>query len=163
MGVRPGSAKSSLNSSALPRYYSDRCAETQLDSLTRVFAGVALLSRASNLKLGAAGQENAEKNRTLWLPSVEFVLSLAPLAQVPRVLFLYHYLTPLIFGVCVVVLGLDSIGWTRAGSLGAQRRSYYFAILLILLGFLAISPFSFSFVNAPEYQQMVFSVFPSWR
>jgi dolichyl-phosphate-mannose-protein mannosyltransferase len=128
-----------------------------------VFAGVALLSRASNLELGPSEQENTEKNRTLWLPSLGFVLSLAPLTQVPRVLFLYHYLTPMIFGICVVVLGLDSIGWTRAGSLGVQRRSYYCAILFILLGFLAISPFSFAFVNAPEYQQRVFSVFPSWR
>jgi dolichyl-phosphate-mannose--protein O-mannosyl transferase len=78
---------------------------------------------------------------------------------VPRVLFLYHYLTPLLFGLCAVVLWLDHVGWTRAGSWTSQRWSYHAAIAALVVGFLAMSPFSFAFIRTPEYQRGVLDLF----
>ena len=50
-------------------------------------------------------QPAAERERPrFWLPIVGFVASYAPLADVPRVLLMYHYFTPLIFSLILVVL-----------------------------------------------------------
>ena len=82
---------------------------------------------------------------------------------VPRPLFLYHYLTPLLFGLCVVLLWLDHVGWTRPGGWSNQRASFHAATAALALGFVAISPFTFAFVNAPAYQEFLFGLFPRWR
>jgi len=95
----------------------------------------------------------------LWIPLAGYLMALLPLVVVPRALFLYHYLTPLLFGLCAVVLWLDHVGWTRAGSWSAQRPSLYAAMAALVVGFLAISPFSFAFIHAPEYQRSVLALF----
>ena len=110
---------------------------------------------------------NDERARTLApdvrIPLLGFGVALLPLVRVPRALFLYHYLTPLLFALCAVVLWLDRIGWTRAGGLRRQRASYFVAVFALALGFLAISPFTFAFVEAPAWRELVFGVFPGWR
>ena len=78
---------------------------------------------------------------------------------VPRALFLYHYLTPLLFSLCAVVVWLDQVRWTVAGSWTAQRPSFYLAMTALVAGFLAISPFTFAFIHAPEYQRSVLALF----
>ena len=95
----------------------------------------------------------------LWIPLAGYLMALLPLVVVPRALFLYHYLTPLLFGLCAVVLWLDHVGWTRAGSWRAQRPSLYVAMAALVVGFLAISPFTFAFIHAPEYQRSVLALF----
>ena len=87
----------------------------------------------------------------------------APLATVPRILFLYHYLTALVFGVCAVTLWLDRLGWTRAGSWRRHRASFDFAIGLILLGFVLTAPFTFSFIESGHWTDAVFRFLPGWR
>ena len=87
----------------------------------------------------------------------------APLAAVPRILFLYHYLTAMVFAVCAVVLWLDRIGWTRPGPWRQQRASFDFAVGLVLLGFVLAAPFTFSFVEATEWTRTVFRLLPLWR
>lgn len=99
----------------------------------------------------------------LWLPLCGFVASLVPIVFVPRVLFIYHYFAPLLFGLCVVLLWLDHVGWVRAGGWRKQRRSYAGVVAALFVGFLLVSPFSFAFVDLPIYTEFVFEIFPSWR
>ncbi len=98
----------------------------------------------------------------LWIPALGYAIALAPLVPVPRALFLYHYLTPLLFGLCVVLLWLDHLGWTRPGGWRRQRASFHAATAALVLGFLAISPFTFAFVNAPAYQKALLEFIPGW-
>jgi dolichyl-phosphate-mannose-protein mannosyltransferase len=122
--------------------------------------GNALLLRASELRLATGGSPWPPR---LWVPLLGFAIALLPLVRVPRALFLYHYLTPLLFALCAVLLWLDRIGWTRAGGLRRQRASYFAAIAALALGFVAISPFTFAFVRATAYRELVFGIFPGWR
>ena len=50
-----------------------------------------------------------------------YAIAFVPLLPVTRVLFLYHYLTPLVFSVAFVLLWLDRAGWARPGGLRDQR------------------------------------------
>ena len=118
-----------------------------------------VLLRISDLRL--AGR--AAWPRRLWVPLLGYAVALLPLLGVPRALFLYHYLTALLFGLCAVILWLDHIGWTRAGGWRDQRASVFAAAAGLVLGFLAISPFTFSFIETPGYRELVFALFPSWR
>lgn len=122
--------------------------------------GNAVLLRVSELRLATGGSPWPPR---LWIPLIGYAIALLPLVRVPRALFLYHYLTALGFALCAVLLWLDRIGWTRAGALRRQRASYFAAIGALVLGFVAISPFSFAFVTAPAYREWVFGLFPGWR
>jgi dolichyl-phosphate-mannose-protein mannosyltransferase len=119
-----------------------------------------LLLKATNLRI--AGPEKPRERR-LWIPLVGYGIALAPLVPVPRALFLYHYLTALLFALCVVILWLDRVGWSRDGGWKDQRLSFHAVTVALVLGFLAISPFTFSFVNLPTYREFLFGLFPSWR
>jgi dolichyl-phosphate-mannose--protein O-mannosyl transferase len=119
-----------------------------------------LLVRVTDLEVRGVAQSPP---RQLWLPLAGYTVALLPLTRVPRALFLYHYLTPLLFAVCAVVLWLDHVGWTRPGGWRSQRRSFYGALVCLVVGFLLISPFTFSFVEAPAYRELLFRAFPSWR
>jgi dolichyl-phosphate-mannose--protein O-mannosyl transferase len=119
-----------------------------------------VLLRVTDLRL-AGGR--SPWPRLLWVPLLGYLIALMPLMRVPRALFLYHYLTALLFALCVVILWLDHVGWTRAGGWRSQRTSYFAAIAGLVLGFLVISPFSFSFIGAPAYRELVFGLFSSWR
>ncbi len=119
-----------------------------------------ILLRVSNFKIAGS---NAERRQILWLPTFAYLVAFLPFIVIPRALFLYHYLSALLFAICLVFLWLDRIGWTRAGGLRDQRRSVIAGALLIALGFIAISPLSYGFLDAPDYLERVFSVFPRWR
>ncbi len=100
----------------------------------------------------------------LWIPVCGWLISYAPLSGVSRVLFLYHYLTPLVFGVIAVALWLDHSGWwTRPGSWREQRGSVWLTVAALVLGFALISPFTLSYVKAPDYQRTVYTSVPGWR
>jgi dolichyl-phosphate-mannose-protein mannosyltransferase len=122
--------------------------------------GTGVLSRISDVRLATAG---AAWPARLWLLLLGYGVALAPLVRVPRALFLYHYLTALLFSVCAVILWLDHVGFTRSGGWRRQRASYTGLVVALVIGFLAISPFSFAFVTAPTYREWVFGVFPGWR
>jgi dolichyl-phosphate-mannose--protein O-mannosyl transferase len=89
----------------------------------------------------------------LWLPLAGYLMALLPLVVVPRALFLYHYLTPLLFSLCTVILWLDHVRWTRAGTWIGQRWSFHAAVAALVVGFLAMGPFTFSFASASAYQR----------
>jgi dolichyl-phosphate-mannose--protein O-mannosyl transferase len=122
--------------------------------------GNLVLLRVSELRLATGGSPWPPR---LWIPLLGYVISLLPLVRVPRALFLYHYLTALLFALCAVLLWLDRVGWTRPGGFRRQRASYFGAIGALVLGFVAISPFTFAFVTAPAYREWVFGLFPGWR
>jgi dolichyl-phosphate-mannose--protein O-mannosyl transferase len=125
--------------------------------LALVIAVPALL-RTTNLSLPGSAWP-----RRLWVPLCGYALSLLPLAGLDRVMFLYHYLMPLVFGLCAVVLWLDHVSWIRPGGWRDQRVSFYAATLALVLGFAAVSPFTLPYVEAPRYQAAVFSALPGWR
>ena len=98
----------------------------------------------------------------LWIPICGWALCYLPLAAVPRVLFLYHYLTPLAFAVCAVVLWLDRRGLTGPGDWRVQPRRARLMLAALALGFALISPFTLIYLKAPAYQQAIFALFPGW-
>jgi dolichyl-phosphate-mannose--protein O-mannosyl transferase len=122
--------------------------------------GTTALMRVSDLRVQVAARAGSS---WLWLPLLGYVVALAPLVRIPRALFLYHYLTPLLFSVCAVILWLDHIGFTRSGGWRRQRGSYYALAAALGIGFLAASPVSFAFVAAPTCREGVFGIFPGWR
>lgn len=101
-------------------------------------------------------------NAKPWLAIVGYAIAFAPLLPVGRVLFLYHYLTPLTFAVASGLLWLDRYGWTTAGSIRTQRRSYFVVVGLAVLLFLAISPLTYGF-SAGGYDEWLAAVVRSWR
>ncbi len=119
--------------------------------LVVVAANLALL-RATDLELPRAAKLSPAR---LWILLAGYLMAFLPLVLVPRVLFLYHYLTPLLFGLCAVLLWLDHVRWTRPGTWASQRWSFHAAIAALVVGFLATSPFTFAFIRAPAYQRGV--------
>jgi len=97
-----------------------------------------------------------------WIALTAYAIAYAPLLPVGRVLFLYHYLTPLTFAVAFVLLWLDRFGWTRAGRISDQRRSYFAVLGLAALGFLVVSPLTYGF-SAGGYDEWLAAFVRSWR
>ena len=108
------------------------------------------LKRVTNLSApGSLGLSD----RKLWLPLVGYCLSFAPLMAVPRVLFSYHYFTPLLFSLVATVLWLEGLGWTQPDRGLKQRTSYWVALCLILVGFYWISPVTYALPMPDFYWQ----------
>ena len=97
----------------------------------------------------------------IWLPLAGYVLSFMPLLGVSRVLFLYHYLTPLLFSMAFVLLWLDRSGWLEPGA-PRQRTAYYAVIAAAAILFLAISPLSYG-VSLSGYDEWLANFIRSWR
>jgi dolichyl-phosphate-mannose-protein mannosyltransferase len=118
-----------------------------------------LLLKITNMEL-----PNARKPwpRLLWVPALGYIIAFAPLIPVQRPLFLYHYLSPLLFALCFELLWLDHVGWTRPGGFRNQRPSFYLATTVLVLGFLAASPFMFPFIKMPEYKTLMYTYLPIW-
>ena len=97
----------------------------------------------------------------LWVALMGYALAFVPLLPVTRVLFLYHYLTPLLFSLAFVLLWLDRHGWS-VGSGGAHRTSYLVVVSLAVLGFIAVSPLTYGF-SVGGYDEWLAGVIRSWR
>ena len=121
-----------------------------------VVAANLVLLRVTDLELPQAEKPYPAR---LWIPLAGYLMALLPLVVVPRALFLYHYLTPLLFSLCAVILWLDHVRWTRAGTWTRQRWSFHAVMAALVVGFLAISPFTFAFIHVPEYQRSVLDLF----
>lgn len=98
----------------------------------------------------------------VWVPLAGYGLSFLPLLRVTRVLFLYHYLTPLLFSLAFVLLWLDRSGWAMPGGITRQRTSYVVVIGLAVVAFLAVSPLTYGF-SVGGYDEWLVSVIRSWR
>ncbi len=64
--------------------------------------------------------------------------------------------------LCLVVLWLDHVGWTRPGGFAQQRVSFHLAVAVLVLGFIVMSPFTFSFVGTTEYRDLLVKTLPIW-
>lgn len=114
--------------------------------------------RVTRLRLHAAPGARVQ----LWLPVTGFLIAYLPFFGVERVLFLYHYLTPLLFAVAGVLLWLDSAGWVRSDELGKQRLSFYVVLALAVAGFIAMSPVTYGF-SFGDYDEWLVALLRSWR
>jgi len=128
---------------------------------TLLFFGIVmilLMTRFTHLKIDPPARHTV----TLWLPLTGYVASYLPLIGVTRVLFLYHYLTPLIFSLATVLLWLDQAGWIRSTDPRRQRRSYYVVVGLLVLGFLAVAPLSYG-ISGLGLNSYLTGLVRSWR
>jgi len=126
--------------------------------LVMVAMNVVLL-KVTNLRLRGGDQPWP---RLLWIPVLGYLISYAPLIPVQRPLFLYHYFSPLLFALTTVVLWLDHVGWTRPTGFRGQRLSFHVAMAVLAVGFIAMSPFIFSFLDMPDYRRQVIDFLPIW-
>jgi len=110
----------------------------------------------------AAAQRGRNEGPRHWIPLAGYAMSFLPLMPIARVLFLYHYLTPLLFGAAFGLLWLDRQGWIRPGGLAQQPRSYFAVIALVAAGFLLVSPLTYGF-SAGGYDEWLAGVVRSWR
>ena len=97
-----------------------------------------------------------------WILIIGYIIAFAPLIRVPRALFLYHYLTPLIFSIMVGVLWLDKLRWFREGSVWRQPKRYFVVIGVLALFFVIMSPLTYGFLLSPELQKLLFWL-DTWR
>lgn len=95
-------------------------------------------------------------NPVAWVFLLGFLASYVPLMRVPRVLFLYHYLTPLLFSLLLGIWCLNRVGRyrVRAVALGCT--------VLIIAGFLFMSPLTYGFRASEGWQHLLFLI-GSWR
>lgn len=93
-----------------------------------------------------------------WLPVAGYLISYAPLINVPRVLFLYHYATPLLFSLLALVGVLDRVVVEER----QRTRLVTVAVLMLIVGFLLFAPLTYGWALSPALQQSLFWL-PSWR
>lgn len=94
-----------------------------------------------------------------WLPLAGYLLAFLPFFRVTRVLFLYHYLTPLLFSLACALLWLDRSGWPQTTT---ARSSYRLIIALAVIGFLVMSPLTYGF-SVGGYDERLVALIRSWR
>ncbi|GAB6042470.1 phospholipid carrier-dependent glycosyltransferase [Endothiovibrio diazotrophicus] len=124
-----------------------------------------LLVMVVNLPLGrvSALVARGERRHPLWLPLWGFACSYLPFILIGRVMFLYHYLTPLLFSILAVVLWLDEIGWIGGEAGWRQRVSFYGVLVIMVAGFVAISPLTYGTVWGSGVGDWLFARFPGWQ
>jgi dolichyl-phosphate-mannose-protein mannosyltransferase len=97
-----------------------------------------------------------------WILIVGYIIAFVPLMRVPRALFLYHYLTPLLFSIIIGVLWLDKLHWFKEGSVWQQPKRFFVGLGMLVLFFLVMSPLTYGFLLSPEMQEMIFWL-ETWR
>jgi dolichyl-phosphate-mannose-protein mannosyltransferase len=114
------------------------------------------------IEFGQRQPRTAADGRTyLWIPVVGFLIALSPLMRVPRALFLYHYLTPLLFSLLAGAVWLERIASDR----GAKHFPWFWygaGLALAVAGFAFFSPLVYGFAAPPDWSSWLFW-FPGWR
>lgn len=91
-----------------------------------------------------------------WIFLLGYVVAFVPLMRVPRALFLYHYMTALVF------FTLFGVQWLDYVLRDEDRWKWYAGIIIaVILGFVFFSPLTYGF-SASSWHSMLFW-FPSWR
>lgn len=95
-----------------------------------------------------------------WVFLAGYVLSYGPLLRVPRALFLYHYLTPLLFSLLLTLLYLDRV----LQPMPEKKQHQYLGVIgsLIVIGFILFSPYTFGFPIGEGWHTLLYW-FPGWR
>ena len=105
------------------------------------------------------------KHRTAhsyWIPLIGYFIAYIPLMRVPRALFLYHYLMPLLFALLVGILWLDGQGFFKPGSVLRQPRYYFILLGVVMAVFVVFSPLTYGFLLPPQLHEKLFW-FTTWR
>jgi len=97
-----------------------------------------------------------------WIALVGYAIAFVPFFPITRVLFLYHYLTPLLFSLAFVLLWLDRLGWGAPDGPRPQRVSYAVVIALAVAGFVLVSPLTYGF-SVGGYDEWLAGFVRSWR
>lgn len=130
-----------------------------------VWVGSTLLALAAAAWIGLTaarqGKLPALGRVRLSLPLLGYVMSYGPLTRVDRGLFLYHYLTPLLFAIILGVLWLDRLGWFGSGG-GPIPRRVWIGVGAVIIGFLIFSPLTYGWLLHPDTQALLFWS-RSWR
>lgn len=84
-----------------------------------------------------------------------FLVTLVPLARVPRVLFMYHYMTPLIFSVIGASLWTDRMLAAPASTKLTFSRAHLAFLALLVFGFAVITPVTYGFAGPKWYMDRV--------
>jgi len=105
------------------------------------------------------GKKAMESKHIFWVPIVGYLISYLPLWRVTRALFLYHYMTPLLFAWLLILLWADRRGWLKSEALKNQSVYYFCFIVILVVGFIIISPFTYSIEIGPDYRKFLISTF----
>jgi dolichyl-phosphate-mannose-protein mannosyltransferase len=87
-------------------------------------------------------------NFFLWLPFSGYIIGFLPLTLMKRVLFLYHYLTPLTYSLLFVMAFASYRKWGIAT--GKSKKTLAVIYVGIIIGFLWLSPLTFGF-SMPDF------------
>ncbi len=122
-----------------------------------VILGVTALTRVSRLRI-----EGRPTLPLKWWLLLAYAVTYLPLFGVSRILFLYHYLTPLVFALAFVVAWLESAGWIRAADGLRQRTSYFVVMGAAVIGFAAMAPVTYGW-QIDGYTPWLLEVIRFWR
>lgn len=98
----------------------------------------------------------------LWLIGVAYVIAMAPLIRVPRALFLYHYLTPLILGIIYGLLWLSASGLFRSPLPKREKYLWYGVLGAAVIVFVYFSPFTYGWSAGKVWHDSLYW-FGTWR
>ncbi len=90
-----------------------------------------------------------------WIFLLGYLVSFIPLMRVPRVLFLYHYLTPLL---CSLLFGV----WWLDRAFPKKNIVGIITTVCIVIGFIVVSPITYGFTLPQAWYDVLFS-FTLWR
>lgn len=131
-------------------------------ALEAVSYGYRRIKSASTLRTIKA-EFSQDENRALVFSIGLYLGAFLPLALISRVLFLYHYLTPLIFAIFIAC---QFANLKTSQSVANRRRQNILlgsAAIAIVVGFIVISPMTFGYQAPESYWSAIFSAFPKWR
>ncbi len=95
-------------------------------------------------------------NSGAWVFLLGYFVSFVPLMRVPRVLFLYHYLTPLLFSL---LFGL----WWLDRTTPKKHHALLIGVSVVIgVGFVYISPLTYG-ITLPDMWYTALFIFSSWR
>ncbi len=95
-----------------------------------------------------------------WIPLAGFLVAMLPLIRVPRALFLYHYLTPLLFSLAFGLVWLDQV--TRNKKKEIRKKIVVAGAVLLVGGFVLFSPLTYGFQVSSAWLQALYWL-PGWR
>lgn len=103
-------------------------------------------------------KQRAVQNFWVWFSLAGFLVSYLPFVTVKRPLFLYHFLSPLLFAL------MTSTIWLDAKTTDTTRKRWGIALILsaALIGFVWISPLTFGFAGSRAWGQWVLAHLPKF-
>lgn len=96
----------------------------------------------------------------LWVPAAGFLIAIGPMIRIPRALFLYHYLTPLLFALMIGLGWLDILILRQMTAI--SRRVYFGALVAVVLVFIIFSPLTYGLAVPAWWRDNLFWL-KSWR